>query len=68
MSTDLSLYLLTTKKSVHERVDMVRVNLRSKHYVKPKADHPWHTRRTQSHEQVKPPRLPVRKSDMDKPD
>lgn len=59
---------LDDEKSVHERVDRARVNLRSKYYVKPKADHPWHTRRTQSHEQAKPPRLPTRKSDVDTPD
>ncbi|HID5454888.1 ISNCY family transposase [Klebsiella pneumoniae] len=59
---------LDDEKSVHERVDRARVNLRSKYYVKPKADHPWQTRRTQSHEQAKPPRLPARKSGVDKPD
>lgn len=60
--------LLDDEKSVHERVERARVNLRSKYYVKPKADHPWQTRRTQSHEQAKPPRLPARKSDVDTPD
>ncbi|MVT05974.1 hypothetical protein [Enterobacter sp. 10-1] len=42
------------------------MNLRSKYYVKPKADHPWQTRRTQSHEQVKPPKLPRKKAAPDK--
>jgi hypothetical protein len=45
---------LDDEKSVHERVDNARIDLRSKYYVKPKADHPWLTRRTQSHQQVKP--------------
>lgn len=48
-------------KSVHERVDNVRYNLRSKYYVKPAADHPWMTRRTQSKDDVKPPTLPRKK-------
>lgn len=39
-----------------------------KYYVKPKADHPWLTRRTQSHQQVKPPKLPKKKPDPDKKD
>ncbi|KDQ00126.1 hypothetical protein EN35_11805 [Rhodococcus qingshengii] len=41
---------LDDEKSVHERVDNARIDLRSKYYVKPKADHPWLTRRTQSHQ------------------
>ncbi|HBM3015983.1 TPA: hypothetical protein LVL99_004359 [Klebsiella michiganensis] len=45
-----------------------RIDLRSKYYVKPKADHPWLTRRTQSHQQVKPPKLPKKKPDPDKKD
>jgi hypothetical protein len=45
---------LDDEKSVHERVDNARFDLRSKFYVKPKADHPWLTRRTQSNQQVKP--------------
>lgn len=45
-----------------------RIDLRSKYYVKPKADHPWLTRRTQSHQQVKPPKLPKKKPDRDKKD
>lgn len=36
--------------------------------LKPKADHPWLTRRTQSHQQVKPPKLPKKKPDPDKKD
>jgi hypothetical protein len=51
---------LDDEKSVHERVDNARFDLRSKYYVKPKADHPWLTRRTQSHQQVKPLKLPKR--------
>ncbi len=51
---------LDDEKSVHERVDNARIDLRSKYYVKPKADHPRLTRRTQSHQQVKPPKLPKR--------
>ncbi|WP_243069752.1 hypothetical protein [Klebsiella pneumoniae] len=39
-----------------------------KFYVKPKADHPWLTRRTQSNQQVKPPKLPRKKADPDKMD
>lgn len=31
---------LDDEKSVHERVDNARIDLRSKYYVKPKADHP----------------------------
>jgi hypothetical protein len=31
---------LDDEKSVHERVDNARFDLRSKFYVKPKADHP----------------------------
>lgn len=57
---------LDDEKSVHERVDNARIDLRSKYYVKPKADHPWLTRRTQSHEQVKPPALPKKRADVDK--
>ncbi|HFV6205149.1 TPA: hypothetical protein ACH9WA_005262, partial [Escherichia coli] len=34
-------------------MDNARIDLRSKYYVKSKADHPWLTRRTQSHQQVK---------------
>lgn len=56
---------LDDEKSVHERVDKARIDLRSKYYVKPKADHPWQTRRTQSHEQVKPPKLPKKRADVD---
>ena len=59
---------LDDEKSVHERVDNARIDLRSKYYVKPKADHPWLTRRTQSHQQVKPPKLPKKKPDPDKKD
>ncbi|PLC81774.1 hypothetical protein B6I41_18345, partial [Klebsiella pneumoniae] len=47
--------------TVHERVDNVRYNLCSKYYVKPAADHPWMTRRTQSKDDVKPPTLPRKK-------
>lgn len=57
---------LDDEKSVHERVDNARIDLRSKYYVKPKADHPRLTRRTQSHQQVKPPKLPKKKPDPDK--
>ncbi|MEE2246295.1 transposase, partial [Klebsiella pneumoniae] len=46
---------------VHEHVDNVRYNLCSKYYVKPAADHPWMTRRTQSKDDVKPPTLPRKK-------
>ena len=60
--------VLDDEKSVHERVDNARIDLRSKYYVKPKADHPWLTRRTQSHQQVKPPKLPKKKPDPDKKD
>ncbi len=63
-----SLYHWMMKKSVHERVDNARFDLRSKFYVKPKADHPWLTRRTQSNQQVKPPKLPRKKADPDKMD
>lgn len=59
---------LDDEKSVHERVDNARFDLRSKFYVKPKADHPWLTRRTQSNQQVKPPKLPRKKADPDKMD
>ena len=59
---------LDDEKSVHERVDNARFDLRSKFYVKPKADHPWLTRRTQSNQQVKPPKLPRKKTDPDKMD
>ncbi|EHS7547006.1 ISNCY family transposase [Escherichia coli] len=59
---------LDDEKSVHERVDNARIDLRSKYYVKSKADHPWLTRRTQSHQQVKPPKLPKKKPDPDKID
>lgn len=59
---------LDDEKSVHERVDNARIDLRSKYYVKPKADHPWLTLRTQSHQQVKPPKLPKKKPDPDKKD
>lgn len=59
---------LDDEKSVHERVDNARFDLRSKFYVKPKADHPWLTRRTQSNQQVKPPKLPRKKVDPDKMD
>lgn len=52
---------LDDEKSVHERVDNARFDLRSKYYVKPAADHPWMTRRTQSKEDVKPPTLPRKK-------
>ncbi|WP_288821796.1 ISNCY family transposase [uncultured Leclercia sp.] len=52
---------LDDEKSVHERVDNARYNLRSKYYVKPAADHPWKTRRTQSKDDVKPPTLPRKK-------
>ncbi|HHR5390842.1 TPA: ISNCY family transposase [Salmonella enterica subsp. enterica] len=52
---------LDDEKSVHERVDNARYNLRSKYYVKPAADHPWMTRRTQSKDDVKPPTLPRKK-------
>ncbi|WP_161519084.1 hypothetical protein [Kosakonia sp. MH5] len=38
-----------------------RFDLRSKYYVKPAADHPWMTRRTQSNDDVKPPKLPRKK-------
>jgi len=48
---------LDDKKSVHERVDNAGYDLRSKYYVKPAADHPWMTRRTQSKDDVKPPTL-----------
>ncbi|HHT3530992.1 TPA: ISNCY family transposase [Enterobacter asburiae] len=56
---------LDDEKSVHERVDNARYNLRSKYYVKPAADHPWMTRRTQSKDDVKPPTLPRKKVDPD---
>ncbi|EAW1590914.1 TPA: hypothetical protein ACPT1G_003663 [Escherichia coli] len=49
-------------------MDNARFDLRSKFYVKPKADHPWLTRRTQSNQQVKPPKLPRKKADPDKMD
>lgn len=52
---------LDDEKSVHERVDNARFDLRSKYYVKPAADYPWMTRRTQSKEDVKPPTLPRKK-------
>ncbi|HHJ4617013.1 ISNCY family transposase [Citrobacter sp. RHBSTW-00881] len=52
---------LDDEKSVHERVDNARFDLRSKYYVKPAADHPWMTRRTQSKDDVKPPTLPRKK-------
>ena len=52
---------LDDEKSVHERVDNARFGLRSKYYVKPAADHPWMTRRTQSKDDVKPPTLPRKK-------
>lgn len=52
---------LDDEKSVHERVDNARFDLRSKYYVKPAADHPWMTRRTQSSDDVKPPKLPRKK-------
>lgn len=52
---------LDDEKSVHERVDNARYDLRSKYYVKPAADHPWMTRRTQSKDDVKPPTLPRKK-------
>ncbi|MFW8292359.1 hypothetical protein ACOIC7_27615 [Klebsiella pneumoniae] len=42
-------------------MDNARYNLRSKYYVKPAADHPWMTRRTQSKDDVKPPTLPRKK-------
>ncbi|OVJ38368.1 hypothetical protein B8Z93_13555 [Klebsiella pneumoniae] len=45
----------------NERVDNARFGLRSKYYVKPAADHPWMTRRTQSKDDVKPPTLPRKK-------
>lgn len=57
---------LDDEKSVHKRVDKARIDLRSKYYVKPKADHPWQTRRTQSHEQVKASKLPKKKTGPDK--
>jgi hypothetical protein len=46
MSMGLNQYRLMMK-DVHERVDNARFGLRSKYYVKPAADHPWMTRRTQ---------------------
>lgn len=52
---------LDDEKSVHERVDNAWYDLRSKYYVKPAADHPWMTRRTQSNDDVKPPTLPRKK-------
>lgn len=52
---------LDDEKSVHERVDNARFDLRSKYYVKPAADHPWMTRRTQSKDDVKQPTLPRKK-------
>lgn len=52
---------LDDEKSVHERVDNARFGLRSEYYVKPAADHPWMTRRTQSKDDVKPPTLPRNK-------
>lgn len=57
---------LDDEKSVHERVENARFDLRSKFYVKPAADHPWNTRRTQSMSPVKPPKLPRKKADRDK--
>nr|WP_224750816.1 hypothetical protein [Leclercia adecarboxylata] len=56
------------EKSVHERVDNARIDLRSKFYVKSKADHPWLTRRAQINQQVKPPDLPKQKANPDKTD
>lgn len=56
---------LDDEKSEHERVDNARYDLRSKYYVKPAADHPWMTRRTQSKEDVKPPTLPRKKMGPD---
>lgn len=58
---------LDDKKSVHERVDNARFDLRSKYYVKPAADHPWNTRRTQRKDDVKPPTLPRKKAGPDTP-
>ncbi|WP_284730522.1 hypothetical protein, partial [Escherichia coli] len=37
-------------------------------YCQYTSDHPWLTRRTQSHQQVKPPKLPKKKPDPDKKD
>lgn len=56
---------LDDEKSVHERVDNARFDLRSKYYVKPAVDHLWVTRRTQSKEDVKPPTLPRKKVGLD---
>ena len=58
--------LLDDEKSVHERVDNARIDLRSKYYVKPKADHPWLTRRTQSHRPLSPEVTHKKKPDPDK--
>ncbi|EKD5635404.1 hypothetical protein OST27_000121 [Escherichia coli] len=49
-------------------MDNTRIDLRSKFYVKPKADHPLLTRRTQSNQQVKSSKLPRKKADPDKTD
>lgn len=57
---------LDDEKSVHERVENARFDLRSKYYVKPAADHPWQTRRTQSMQPVKPRKLPRKKADTGK--
>jgi hypothetical protein len=55
---------LDDEKSVYERVENARFDLRSKLYAKPAADHPWNTRRTQSISPVKPPKLPSKKADL----
>ncbi|MFE0412485.1 hypothetical protein ACFW0S_27630 [Citrobacter freundii] len=49
-------------------MDNARIYLRSKFYVKSKADHPWLTRRAQINQQVKPPDLPKQKANPDKTD
>ena len=59
---------LDDEKSVHERVDNARFDLRSKYYVKPAADHPWHNHRTERITSAKPPRLSKKKTDEGKPE